>query len=156
MEVGLPSPHGRGWGSLALCLLVVGAAFELGACTSDDGPPPDLNDGPLVQVTESTSMSGAYQVAVLAHTSDLTRGNYDLEYIVTSTSDSTPVEGITMTIVPWMPAMGHGTPIVPAITSLGNGTYSLTNIDLFMAGLWQLRTTTTDPADQVEPALQIK
>jgi hypothetical protein len=137
-------------------VLVAVAVAGLTACTTDDSPPPDLNSGPLVQVTESTSISGNYKVVVLAHTSTLTRGNYDLEYIISSVSDGTPVEGASMTIVPWMPAMGHGTPIVPTITALGSGVYSLEDIDLFMAGLWQLRTTTTDPSDQVEPSLQIE
>ena len=56
---------------------------------------------------------------MFAHTSTLTQGTYDLEYIVTSAADGSPVDGLMMTIVPWMPAMGHGTPIVPTISALG-------------------------------------
>ncbi|HEY3807269.1 MAG TPA: FixH family protein [Kofleriaceae bacterium] len=132
-----------------------GFAVVLAACTQDASTP-DLNSGPLVQVAESASSSGGYMVDVLAHTSMLTRGNYDLEYIVTDATDGSPVDGLTLTIEPWMPAMGHGTPIVPTITALGSGSYSLDDVDLFMAGLWQLRTTVADPSDQVEPSLQIQ
>jgi hypothetical protein len=136
-----------------------GVMFAVLAVACADNSTPDLNSGPLVQVAASTSTSGAYQIDVLAHTSTLTQGTYDLEYIVTSAADGSPVDGLMMTIVPWMPAMGHGTPIVPTISALGSGTYSLTDIDLFMAGLWQLRTTTTDASsttDQVGPTMQIQ
>ena len=136
-------------------MVVALAVLDVIACTDDSA---DLNNGPLVQVAESTSASGAYQVDVLAHTSQLTRGDYDLEYVFTNVADGSPVDGLTITIVPWMPAMGHGTSIVPTIAALGSGTYALTDIDLFMAGLWQLRTTATGAtaADQVEPTMQIQ
>jgi hypothetical protein len=134
---------------------IVIAASVFAGCTDEASP--DLNSGPLVQVDQSTSASGAYQVVVFAHTSKLTRGDYSLQYVFTNTTDGSPVDGLTMTIVPWMPAMGHGTPIVPMITPLGGGAYQLDDVDLFMAGLWQLRTKTTAmQSDQVEPALQVE
>ena len=139
----------------AWLVAIVIAASVFAGCTDEASP--DLNSGPLVQVDQSTSASGAYQVVVFAHTSKLTRGDYSLQYVFTNTTDGSPVDGLTMTIVPWMPAMGHGTPIVPMITPLGGGAYQLDDVDLFMAGLWQLRTKTTAmQSDQVEPALQVE
>lgn len=139
-------------------MTALAALAMVAACTSSDAPV-DVNAGPLVQVAESTSNKGMYHVVVLAHDSALPRGNYDLEYIFTTTADDSPVDGLAMTIVPWMPAMGHGTPIVPTITAVGGGVYDLSDIDMFMAGLWQLRTTTTgssdDPSDEIEPSLQV-
>ncbi|HTR51856.1 MAG TPA: FixH family protein [Kofleriaceae bacterium] len=141
---------------LACSAAIVIATSALAGC-ADETASPDLNSGPLVQIDQSTSTSGGYQVVVFAHTSKLTRGDYSLQYVFTNTSDGSPVDGLTMTIVPWMPAMGHGTPIIPMITPLGGGAYQLDDVDLFMPGLWQLRTTTTAmQADQVEPALQVE
>jgi hypothetical protein len=124
------------------------------ACGTTDS---SLNDGPLVQIADATSTSGAYDVTVFAHTSTLTRGNYILQYVFTSSADGSPVDDLGVTIVPWMPAMGHGTSITPSVTPLGSGAYELDDIDLYMAGLWQLRTTTTaDQPDDVAPTLQVE
>jgi hypothetical protein len=141
-------------GCMCVAMLAVSAAIALAGCTDQESSD---DSGPLVQVAESTSTSGAYDVALLAHSPELTRGDYSMQYIVTNMADGTPVDGLTMTIVPWMPAMGHGTPIVPTITPLGAGTYQLDHIDLYMAGLWQLRTTATSASsDQIEPSLQVE
>jgi YtkA-like len=128
-------------------LLVLACLAACGTTDADDS-------GPLVQVATATSTSGAYDVSLLAHASTLTRGNYTLQYVVTSTADGSPVDNLELTIVPWMPAMGHGTSITPTVTGLGSGTYELDDIDLFMAGLWQLRTTSG--SDSVEPSLQVE
>jgi hypothetical protein len=53
--------------------------------------------------------------------------------------------------------MGHGTSIAPTITPQTNGKYLLTNVDLFMAGLWQLRTTISGPmSDYAAPEFEIQ
>jgi hypothetical protein len=132
--------------------LILASTALVSACSITSA---SLDDGPLVQVAQASSASGAYEVSVLAHAPTLTRGNYTLQYVVTSAVDGTPVDGLELTVVPWMPAMGHGTPIKPTVSSLGSGAYELDDIDLFMPGLWQLRTTTAEIADRVEPSLQV-
>ena len=115
------------------------------------------DDGPLVQVAQATSAGGTYDVALLAHSPTLTRGNYTLQYVVTRAADGSPVDDLDLAIVPWMPAMGHGTSITPSVTGLGSGAYELDDIDLYMAGVWQLRTTPDgDSSDLVEPSLQVQ
>ena len=52
-----------------------------------------------------------------------------------------PVDGVDITIVPWMPAHGHGTSVQPVVTPTGPGTLVATPLYLFMAGEWQLRMT---------------
>ena len=39
-----------------------------------------------------------------------------------------------------MPLMGHGTS-APAIVANGDGTFNVSNVYLFMAGLWQISMT---------------
>jgi len=60
----------------------------------------------------------------------------------------TPQNGLSLAVVPWMPAMGHGTSVTPVVAATGKGTYRIYNVSLFMAGQWELRVdvrgTTTD------------
>jgi hypothetical protein len=48
-------------------------------------------------------------------------------------------DGVDVSVVPWMDAMGHGTSIKPTVTSVGGGKYVITNVSLFMPGTWSLR-----------------
>jgi hypothetical protein len=128
--------------------LLAGLCFVL-ACT--DAP---TDEGPLVPVTQATSTDGAYSFSLLAPAT-VTRGNYMLQYVITSTATGAAVDDLDLDIVPWMPAMGHGTSQVPTITGLGSGTYELDDVDLYMPGLWQLRTTSSG-TQLVEPSLQVE
>jgi hypothetical protein len=129
--------------------LVLAIASVLPACGMTAANP---NDGPLVQIDEVTSESGAYSIAMLAHEPTLSRGDYDLELIVTDIAGGTGVDDLIMDVVPWMPAMGHGTSIVPTVTGLGSGVYALDDADLFMPGLWQLRAAFSPSATQATRA----
>ncbi len=51
-----------------------------------------------------------------------------------------PVMGATLDVKPFMPDHGHGTSIVPTITPAGDA-YKVDNVNLFMAGLWQVTIT---------------
>ena len=51
----------------------------------------------------------------------------------------TPAE-VTMTAErPWMPKHNHGAPNFPVVTPGEPGTYTISKIDFFMAGYWQLK-----------------
>ena len=52
-----------------------------------------------------------------------------------------PVVGAQVQVTPWMPSHAHGTSVTPTVTDLGQGHYRATNVDLYMPGSWQLRTT---------------
>jgi YtkA-like len=126
------------------------ALAACGTTSSDD------DSGPLVQVADVASQSGAYEIAMLAHSPSPARGDHSLELVVTSAQDSSPIDGLSLTLVPWMPAMGHGASVVPTVTPLGDGAYELDNVDLFMAGLWELRTTFASPTDYAAPSVQVE
>jgi hypothetical protein len=121
------------------------------ACAS---PGVDLDSGPLVQVADAHSGTGAYDVAVLAHSPTPVRGNHTVQLVVTAAG--TPADDLALTIVPWMPAMGHGTSVRPTVTPLGGGAYQLDDVDLFMPGLWELRTTIASPEDYVAPSFEVQ
>ena len=129
----------------ALCLLAA-------ACTS---AAPDPDAGPLESVATATSGHGMYQVDLLGHASVTTRGNHDVQLVITDPTGAA-VDDLDLTVVPWMPAMGHGTSITPVVTPMGDGTYAIDRVDLFMPGLWELRTTFHQPDDYAAPSLQVQ
>jgi hypothetical protein len=55
-----------------------------------------------------------------------------------------------------MPQMGHGTSVTPVVKDVGDGVYQVTDVYLFMAGLWELRTNIAGAmSDSVAPQFQI-
>lgn len=52
-----------------------------------------------------------------------------------------PRDGLTVDVVPWMPAHGHGSNVVPVVTPRGEGVYRVASLDLSMPGTWELRFT---------------
>jgi YtkA-like len=79
-------------------------------------------------------------------------GTSSVQLLLTDPATGKPIEDEQITLVPWMPAMGHGSDENPVFQSLGKGQYLFTNVDLFMPGEWLLRFefsgTVTDSALQ--------
>jgi hypothetical protein len=72
------------------------------------------------------------------------------------TPSGTPIDGLRIDAVPWMPSMGHGASIKPSVSAAGQGRYVLANVDFFMPGQWELLTTIADNAeDHVTPTFSI-
>ncbi len=122
-----------------------------GSCTS-------ATSFPVAPITTVTSDSGKLAIAVrTAPYQPLVAGLDCVELVVTSPSTDAGVDGLTVTMTPWMPAMGHGADTTPAVTPLGQGRYVLTGLSLFMAGEWQLRTQFSGPViDSVEPTFSVE
>lgn len=49
-----------------------------------------------------------------------------------------PLDGATIGVTPFMPDHGHGTSVIPGVQALGGGEYTISNVYLFMPGLWQV------------------
>ena len=90
-----------------------------------------------------TSDGGGYLIAVHSGPDAVpSRGVNTLRLDVTRLSDGEPATGLQLDVVPWMPAHGHGTSVKPAVAPGEEpGSYVVTNVNLFMAGLWEIRTT---------------
>jgi hypothetical protein len=127
--------------------------LALGGCSgrTATGPatfPPD-------PYTTDMGSSGVLSVAVRTSPQPPARGTNDVQFIVTSVATGGPVDGLTIDVQPWMPAMNHGTS-APTVTPQGNGTYLVSEVYLYMPGVWQLRSTISGPAsDHVQPELSI-
>jgi hypothetical protein len=102
------------------------------------------------------SSSGNLMLAISSSpTSPPQRGNGSLHYLITDASGN-PVDGLTLTVVPWMVQMGHGSSINPCVLAKGHGVYEVNNVYLFMAGEWQLKTTVSGGAtDSFAPTVQV-
>lgn len=106
-----------------------------------------------------TSDGGAYRVSVhSAPDASPSRGVNTLRLVFTRVADGTPVSGLELDVLPWMPAMGHGTSVKPSVEPGPDpGSYTVTNVNLFMAGLWEIRTTIGGSAsDHVAPQFDIR
>jgi len=145
-----------GAGALAAaCLLLSGcgssgSAASSPSCTTTSQFP----SGPLATVA---SDNGKLQVELrTAPYQPLIAGLECVQLAVTEPSTGANVDGLAITLTPWMPAMGHGASVTPQLTPTGEGLYVFTNVSLFMPGEWQLRTHFSGPLDDsVEPTFNV-
>jgi hypothetical protein len=59
--------------------------------------------------------------------------------LTVKTASGAPADGLTIGVVPWMPAHGHGSAVGPTVSAEGDGVYEVENLYLFMPGDWELR-----------------
>jgi hypothetical protein len=112
---------------------------------------------PTSALSSVSSDAGKLRVSVYsAPYQPLIAGTSCLELVVTDPSTGAAVDGLSITMTPWMPAMGHGADTIPALTPLGQGRYVFTEVGLFMPGEWQLRTQFSgEVTDSIEPTFNV-
>lgn len=118
--------------------------------------------GPLTFATQPAmtvaSKSGQLRVDVrTAPQQPPSRGVQAVQLVIVDSTTQTPETGLSLAVVPWMPAMGHGASLTPIVQEGPPGTYVITDVDFFMAGTWEVRTNITGDAatDYVAPSFQI-
>jgi hypothetical protein len=122
-------------------LLAVGAAVLLGCSAPADASGPGAGEFPADPLATLASASGALSLAVRTSPSQPpTRGTSAVELTVTDAKGAA-LAGLDVAVEPWMPAMGHGASVVPTVSEEGGGRYVAREVDLFMPGRWELRTT---------------
>lgn len=125
----------------------VGLTLVLAACSSS-GSTASSGDFPAAAYATATSDSGAYDLEVrFAPTQPPTPGTSRAQLTIVDTATKSPVEGADLSVVPWMPAMGHGASVMPSVSDEGGGSYLVDNVTFFMQGQWQLRVTFNAPTD---------
>jgi hypothetical protein len=143
--------------AVALVSRIVAALVMMAAAGCSSGGPAETTGfvaGPLITVN---SQSGQLKIDVRTSPQPPERGTNDVELTITGAADGLARDGLALGIKPWMPAMGHGSSIVPIIAPKMNGKYLVSNVDLFMPGLWQLRLTISGQAeDYAAPAFEIQ
>ena len=131
----------------------VAVAIACAACSSGSTGPASF---PADAFSTSTTDSGALRVELRTSPQPPARGTIEAQFVVTKMADGSPVDGLTLAVQPWMPAMNHGA-IAPTVTPEGEGKYLVTELDVFMPGHWELRTAVSGPmTDHVTPAFDIQ
>lgn len=121
--------------ALALGVFALGCAGESGG--SSGGGAATFPAEPLTTVKTA---DGTLSIAVrTAPDQPPARGLVTVEYVVTD-ADGKPVDGLDLSVQPWMPEMGHGASTKPTIDARGAGHYVVSDVAFFMPGRWELRT----------------
>ena len=122
------------------------------ACSSAAQPP--SGTFPAEPYMMVTTASGSLQVAVRTSPQPPEVGNDDVELTVTDASGK-PRDGLTVSLKPWMPAMNHGTSETTVMPE-GGGKYLVTNVYLYMSGVWQLQITVSGSvSDYAAPEFEL-
>ncbi len=133
-------------GRIALRMTVVSAAIFVASCGQSSTPaaPPLVFPGaPALTVA---SASGQLSIALWWSPAQPTVG-YDATQLAITDTTGAPVTGLTLAIVPWMPAHGHGASVEPTVSEVSPGVYVATPLDFFMAGNWELMTAIVRSTD---------
>jgi hypothetical protein len=136
--------------ALVVALTLAGAACGTGGTA--DVTSTSFPAAPLASVTSST---GKMLVEVRASPQPPQTGSSHVQLKVRNASTGAPVEGLAISVTPWMPAMGHGGSVTPTVTEMEPGVYVVTNLSFFMPGRWELRSTLS-PTEHVEPAFDVQ
>ena len=123
----------HGWLPLAAVLVSLAGC---GGTASDPG-----TSFPAQPLEKVTSAAGAYGLEVrTSPTQPPSAGVLAVELRIVGRSGA-PADGLSLDVVPTMPAHGHGASVKPKVTAQGGGVYLLEGVSLYMPGAWQLQTT---------------
>jgi hypothetical protein len=112
-------------------------ALAAGCSGAPDGGADGFPETPYATVMTD---AGTLRVEIrTAPTQPPARGLLEVEYAITD-AQGAPRDGLSLTVDPWMPEMGHGASVEPTVEPLGGGLYRVSRLGLYMPGRWQLRT----------------
>lgn len=144
----------------AVVAVVVIWALGAAACAGANEPPQAAGpvEFPAEILASLSSDAGRFVVTVRTSPQPPERGVDAVQLRVTDVAGQ-PVDALAIEAVPWMPAHGHGTSLHAAVEARGDGVYEVTNVYLYMAGLWELRSTlrlAADDSDTVTPVFDVR
>ncbi len=88
--------------------------------------------------TSLTSEKGSFVIELTLAEKELRAGPNILDIVLRDGSGN-GVQGAQLSIVPWMPAMGHGVWDKPRVRERGGGRYHVDNVAIIMSGVWELK-----------------
>ena len=135
------------------------AALVSGTSACGGGASPAASHSfPAEALFELTTDSSQQRVDVrTAPQQPPTRGIVEVQLTITDAMSSAPESGLELRVVPWMPAMGHGTSVTPTVVETSPGVYEIQNLVLYMPGTWQIRSEWDGPAlTHVTPTLDVR
>lgn len=142
------------WGAALLSTILACSGAGASASVADDGGTPDFPESALFSLA-----AGAGRARVEIRTAPEqppTHGVLSVEYRFVDASNEEPIDGLSLEVTPWMSAMGHGSSVKPSIVATGGGRYVAKNVNAFMPGNWELRTTVSGVIqDSLTPILDV-
>jgi hypothetical protein len=141
-------PTGDPPGVSLLAWVALVAAFAGVACAAETMPPAPALSFAAEPDQTLTSDSGALRIEVRFSPRPPAVGTGAVQLSFTDARGD-DAAGLGLTVVPWMPAHGHGTSVDPTVTesASASGTFVATPLYLFMPGSWELRLTTSGSVD---------
>jgi YtkA-like len=143
-------------------MVPLAAALAVAGCGEAAAPlqvAPLTFAGPAAETVSSAS--GAVTIAVRWSWSPPVVG-YDAGELTLTDTSGQPMTGYTLSVVPWMPAHGHGASVAPTVNETSPGVYVAAPLDFYMSGTWQLLTSITGPPvataafhDSAQPSVDI-
>lgn len=143
----------------ATCLLLA-ASLLVPACSNgdDDGAPAGASDASTTSACAQDTRKDVYAVGLTKKTAaslsvkimgatpappaKLTN-ELSLQLL---DAGGQPLDGATLSVVPFMPDHGHGSAVKPTVTARGGGLYDITNLYYPMPGLWRVTVTVQLPS----------
>jgi hypothetical protein len=128
------------------------AVGDFSVCKDTDGIPYE----PGIYVT---SRLGAYRATLVSAVTDgppqvdspqIGVGTWVVS--ITDATAGTPADVTLTSDRPWMPKHNHGAPTDPVVTPGDPGTFTISGLDFFMAGYWQLKLNLMPPAGDPDDA----
>jgi hypothetical protein len=136
----------------ALAALAALSAGGCGAAAPADSGPPVF---PADALTVASSTSGSLSVELRTDPQPPVRGAIRGQLFIADATGA-GVDGLDVSVLPWMPAHGHGTSVATSVTAQGGGLYLVDQLYLYMAGTWELRTTISGAmTDAAVPAVEV-
>jgi hypothetical protein len=141
-----------------LALVACGGGDDVvldGLQPTDSGTAPDCDGAEPFVAGMTATTSGSGTTVALAAAAPTPPDVGDNAWTLEVSDASGPVEGLVVTVTPWMPLHGHGlSPADYAATDQGGGTYAVAPFDLIMPGLWEFTVRLGDDgADEAVFAL---
>ena len=140
------SPAGVSALALRALQLSIVASFANVSCGAETMPQPPPVSFAADPDQTLVSDSGALRIEVRFSPRPPTVGT-DAVQLSFRDANGSDASGLALTVVPWMPAHGHGTSVNPTVTETAPGTFVAMPLYLFMPGSWELRMTTGGSVD---------
>jgi hypothetical protein len=142
---------------VSIASIVAALACAFGCSSSSPAESTNPPVFPVDALTMGMGDDGTTHVEVrTAPAQPPSRGVVDVE-IAVHDDHGAPLDGLSLDVVPWMSAHGHGASASPTVVGEGQGRYWVRDVDLFMPGDWDLRVQISGTVHtQLDAHLQVQ
>jgi hypothetical protein len=140
-------------------VVILAGALLVGACSSDDteeggssGSSGGFQNTACAQDTRKdiytaglAKQSAALSVKIVESTPSPPKKGTNTMLLQIDDAAGKPLEGATVSVLPYMPDHAHGSAVTPVVTAMGGGKYAVAKLYYPMPGLWKVTVTVQMP-----------